>query len=59
MNKNVVEKLKNMEVFLFDFDGTLINTEPSHIKAHNAVLSELLHKPFSLILKGVYKLKIY
>lgn len=46
MNKKIIEKLKNIEVFLFDFDGTLIDTEPSHIKAHNAVLSELLHKPF-------------
>ena len=51
MNKEVIERLKNFDIYMFDFDGTLIDTEPSHIKAHNAVLSELLNKPFEFITK--------
>lgn len=51
MNNEVIKKLTNLDIFMFDFDGTLIDTEPSHIKAHNAVLSELLNKPFEFITK--------
>ena len=38
----MIDKLKNFDVYLFDFDGTLLNSEPYHKKAHNLVLNEIL-----------------
>ena len=39
MGKTVIEKLKKIiskdyKVLLFDFDGTLLNSEPKHFLAH-------------------------
>ena len=49
---NDIEKLKNLIVdkkaLIFDFDGTLIDTEKYHLKAHSKVLSEILRKNFEL-----------
>ena len=28
----MIEKLKDFEIYIFDFDGTLINSEPFHKK---------------------------
>ncbi len=42
------EKLKDFEIYIFDFDGTLINSEPFHKKAHNLVLNEILGKEIVL-----------
>lgn len=51
MNNNI-QKLKeiiaNKKVLIFDFDGTLVNTEKHHLKAHNKVLSELLNREFEM-----------
>lgn len=38
----MIDELKNFDVYLFDFDGTLLNSEPYHKKAHNLVLNEIL-----------------
>lgn len=44
----MIEKLKDFEIYIFDFDGTLINSEPFHKKAHNLVLNEILGKEIVL-----------
>ena len=50
--KNDINKLKELvahkEILIFDFDGTLIDTEKYHLKAHSKVLSEILKKDFEL-----------
>ena len=52
----MIEKLKDFEIYIFNFDGTLINSEPFHKKAHNLVLNEILaidgHK---IIAKATFK----
>lgn len=40
LNSKLIEKLKNINTFLFDMDGTLVNTEILHAKAANKVLLE-------------------
>lgn len=44
----MIERLKDFEIYIFDFDGTLINSEPFHKKAHNLVLNEILGKEIVL-----------
>lgn len=45
---DMIEKLKDFEIYIFDFDGTLINSEPFHKKAHNLVLNEIFGKEIVL-----------
>lgn len=42
------KKLLNYDIYLFDFDGTLLNSEVCHLKAHNLVLNEILGKEINL-----------
>lgn len=44
----MTEKLKDFEIYIFDFDGTLINSEPFHKKAHNLMLNEIFGKEIVL-----------
>ena len=49
MEKQLLDTLNTLDIIIFDFDGTLINSEPCHKEAHNVVLREYLHNPsFSL-----------
>ena len=42
-------KLNDFDLFLFDFDGLLVDTEHLHYQAYKATLQELgLHLPWSL-----------
>lgn len=43
----IMKQLENFDVYFFDFDGTLLNSEPYHQKAHNFVLNEILGKPIN------------
>lgn len=45
---DMTEKLKDFEIYIFDFDGTLINSEPFHKKAHNLMLNEIFGKEIVL-----------
>lgn len=38
------EIIKDFDSLFFDFDGTLLDSEPYHLKAHNKVLSEITKK---------------
>ena len=40
--------LDNFDTLIFDFDGTLINSEPYHKVAHSKVLSMILNKEINL-----------
>ena len=48
MNKKLYKKLGDKKVFLFDFDGTLMDSEKYHKKAHSKVLSIILNKEFKM-----------
>ncbi len=49
MDTQLFNELNSKDIIIFDFDGTLINSEPCHKEAHNVVLREYLHNPsFSL-----------
>jgi len=39
---------KEFDTFIFDFDGTLLGSEPYHKKAHSLVLSLILQKDINL-----------
>ncbi len=42
MDKQLLTLLAQQDIIIFDFDGTLINSEPYHKEAHNIVLREYL-----------------
>lgn len=49
MGKTVIEKLKKIiskdyKVLLFDFDGTLLNSEPKHFLAYKKTIEEIFPK---------------
>ena len=44
----MLEILKNCKCFIFDFDGTLIDSEPYHINAHNMIMSSILKREVRL-----------
>lgn len=46
--QEIIKLVNESEIILFDFDGTLINSEPCHLKAHNKVLKNLLGEDFEL-----------
>lgn len=46
--KELFERLEDYNVFIFDFDGTLINSEPYHRKAYNKLLTRLLGREINL-----------
>ena len=39
----------DFDLYIFDFDGTLMNTEPSHLKAWNLALSEFFKKETEIL----------
>ena len=43
-----LNSLKEFDTYIFDFDGTLINSEPYHKIAHGKILSLLLNKEINL-----------
>lgn len=46
--QELLNQLQDKDVFFFDFDGTLINSEPYHKKAHELILKEFLGQDFVL-----------
>lgn len=48
ISKKLFERLKRCAYFLFDFDGTLLNSEKYHMKAHSFVLSKILNKKYKM-----------
>jgi D-arabinose 5-phosphate isomerase GutQ/beta-phosphoglucomutase-like phosphatase (HAD superfamily) len=42
-----MEKLLSYNLFIFDFDGTILDTEKIHCKSWNYALSDFLIKPFN------------
>ncbi len=44
----IIPILNKYKVILFDFDGTLMNTEPYHLLAHEKTFSKILNRPYKL-----------
>lgn len=53
--QDLIELIKDKDVLIFDFDGTLINTEKHHLKAHNKVLSEILNRDYEMSVQNFLK----
>ena len=47
--------LEDYECIIFDFDGTLIDSEKFHLLAHNEVLSQILNREFYFSKEGFSK----
>lgn len=49
MKKFIIQEIvKKYDTLIFDFDGTLIDSEPYHMKAHSFVLSEITGRQITL-----------
>ncbi len=42
MDNKILKELQDKDIFLFDFDGTLVETEELHMKAHLEILKKIL-----------------
>ena len=42
MDERILKELKDKDIFFFDFDGTLVETEELHMQAHLTILKKIL-----------------
>lgn len=56
MEKETLNQINSHDIFIFDFDGTLVDSEPIHKQAHSTVFSLLLEKPIKLTQTEYFKL---
>lgn len=50
-----MNKILDYELFIFDFDGTIMDTEHFHCKAWNRALSEITNRPINLTISEFHK----
>lgn len=48
LQKEILEKLENSEMIIFDFDGTMVNSEKYHFLTYNLILSKVSDNKISI-----------